>query len=118
MADKKLNWYKLADHIADIHFAPNNIAIAEVNGKKVCVGKFNDSLFAFALRCPHAGGFLSDGYIDALGNVVCPVHRYKYAMKNGRNVSGEGYYLKNWPVEERPDGLYVGMEAGGFFSWL
>jgi 3-phenylpropionate/trans-cinnamate dioxygenase ferredoxin subunit len=28
-------------------------------------------------------------------------------------VSGEGYYLKHWPVEQRDDGIYVGMEKGG-----
>jgi 3-phenylpropionate/trans-cinnamate dioxygenase ferredoxin subunit len=28
-------------------------------------------------------------------------------MKNGRNVTGEGYYLKYWPVEAREDGIYV-----------
>ena len=52
---------------------------------------------------------LADGYIDALGNIVCPLHRYKYNMENGRNVSGEGYYLKHWLVECREDGVYVGL---------
>ena len=59
------------------------------------------------------------GYIDAIGNVVCPLHRYKYDLKNGRNISGEGYYLKNWPVELRENGVFVGLEnSGGFFDWL
>ena len=62
---------------------------------------------------------MSDGYIDALGHVVCPMHRYNYDMKNGRNVSGEGYYLTHWPVEIREDGIYVGMETGNrLFGWF
>ena len=114
-----MSWYKIADHINELDFAENNIAIAEVNGKKICIGKFKDEVFAFAYKCPHAGGMLAEGYIDALGHIVCPVHRYKYDMKNGRNVSGEGYYLKHWPVEIRIDGLYVGMkEDGNLFGWL
>ena len=93
--------------------------MVEVNGKKICIAKFNDEVFAFAYKCPHAGGILADGYIDIGGNVVCPLHRYKYDMKNGRNVSGEGYYLKHWPVELREDGVYVGMEDdSGLFGWL
>lgn len=115
MSSKSLTWHKISDSIDEIVFAPNNIAIAEANGKRICIGRFNDQLFAFALKCPHAGGIMADGYIDALGNVVCPLHRYKYDMKNGRNVSGEGYYLKNWPVETREDGVYVGMEKSGLF---
>lgn len=118
MADEKYTWHKVADHIQEIVFATNNIAVAEANGKKICIGKFNEQVFAFAFKCPHAGGILADGYIDALGNVVCPLHRYKYNMKNGHNVSGEGYYLKHWPVELREDGIYVGMEKGGLFGWL
>ena len=111
MLEKKHNWHKIADHINELKFADNNIAIAQVNGKKICIGKYNKALFAFAYKCPHAGGVLADGYIDALGNIVCPLHRYKYNMQNGRNVSGEGYYLKHWPVEIREDSVYVGMEG-------
>jgi 3-phenylpropionate/trans-cinnamate dioxygenase ferredoxin subunit len=117
MTEKKITWHKIAEHITDLNFAGNNIATAELNGKKICIGKFKEALFAFAWKCPHAGGFLADGYIDALGNVVCPLHRYKYNMQNGRNVSGEGYYLKHWPVESREDGIYVGVESeGGFWN--
>ena len=76
----------------------------------MCIGKHQQQLFAFAFTCPHAGGILADGWIDALGNVVCPLHRYKYSMSNGRNITGEGYYLKHWPVEVRPAGIFVGIE--------
>ena len=114
----KTAWHKIADHRNELDFAENNIAIAEISGKKICIGKFNDHLFAFAFKCPHAGGFLSDGYIDPLGNIVCPIHRYKYSMSNGRNTSGEGYYLKHWNVEEREEGVYVEMEErSGFFRF-
>ena len=115
MADKSYNWHKIAETAEELYFNENNLATAEANGKKLCIGRFNESLFAFAYKCPHAGGYLSDGYIDALGNVVCPLHRYKFDMCNGRNVSGEGYYLKHWPVEIREDGIFVGMEKSSWF---
>lgn len=111
-----MTWYKIADHINELGFAANNIAAIKVNGKKLCIGTFNEQVFAFAYKCPHAGGIMADGYIDALGNVVCPLHRYKYDMKNGRNTSGEGYYLRHWPVETREDGVYVGMESSSLFG--
>ncbi|MEP6700124.1 MAG: Rieske 2Fe-2S domain-containing protein [Bacteroidota bacterium] len=110
MTEKKNSWHKIAGHINELDFATNNIAVLEIKGKKICIGKFKEAVFAFAYQCPHAGGLLADGYIDALGNVVCPLHRYKYSLQNGRNISGEGYYLKHWPVEFRDDGVYVGME--------
>jgi 3-phenylpropionate/trans-cinnamate dioxygenase ferredoxin subunit len=36
-------------------------------------------------------------------------------MKNGRNVSGEGYYLKHWPVVVQEDGVFVGLEKFSLF---
>ena len=113
MAEKKYTWYKIADHINELDFADNNIAVAELKGKKICIGRHQEAVFAFAYKCPHAGGILADGHIDALGNIVCPLHRYKFNMQNGRNVSGEGYYLKHWPVEQREDGVFAGFEEEG-----
>ncbi len=116
---KQYTWFKIADHINEIEFADNNISLIEVNGKRVCIASYKDEIFAFTNKCPHAGGMMSEGYIDALGNVVCPMHRYKYDMRNGRNTSGEGYYLTHWPIETREDGIYVGMETGsGLFGWF
>jgi nitrite reductase/ring-hydroxylating ferredoxin subunit len=122
MSVTNYTWHKIAEHINEIEFAVNNIGVVKVEGKKICIGRYgpkvNDSfgdsneseqVFAFAYKCPHAGGIMADGYIDALGNVVCPLHRYKYDMRNGRNVTGEGYYLKHWPIEQREDGVYIGM---------
>lgn len=112
-------WHKIADHINELDFAKNDIAVAELKGKKICIARYKDSVFAFAYKCPHAGGILADGHIDAMGNIVCPLHRYKYDLRNGRNVSGEGYYLKHWPVEIREEGVFVEMEEGaGLFGWL
>ena len=119
MAEKNYIWHKIADRINELEFADNNIAVTELQDKKICIGKYNEMAFAFAFKCPHAGGIMADGHIDALGNVVCPLHRYKYNLQNGRNVSGEGYYLKHWPVELRENGVFVGMEeSNGLFGWL
>ena len=97
--------FKIANHISELEFAENNIAVADVNGKKICVARFREQYFAFAYQCPHAGGILAEGHIDATGNVVCPVHRYKFSIINGYNSSGEGFFLKRWPVEIREDGV-------------
>jgi nitrite reductase/ring-hydroxylating ferredoxin subunit len=108
--EKKFVWHKIAEHINEIRFAENNIGVVEVAGKMICLAKYQDRVFAFAHKCPHASGFFIDGSIDAFGSVICPVHGYKYDIRNGRNVSGEGYYLKNWPVKIREDGVYLGLE--------
>jgi len=118
MTEKKIEWIKIADAVEELNFNNNNMTEMEADGKHICIARHNDGLFAFAYKCPHAGGYFTDGYIDAVGNVVCPVHRYKFCMKNGRNVSGEGYYLKHWPVEVRENGVFVGLEKNKLFGLL
>lgn len=104
-----LQWQKIAESIHELDFAASQIAVVETGGKKICIGRYNGQLYAFAYKCPHASGIMADGYIDALGNIVCPVHRYKFSLQNGRNTSGEGYYLKHWQVELREDGIYIAV---------
>lgn len=110
---KEYSWYKLEE--GQLPFTEKSISVMEVNGKKICCTLHEGRLFAFAYKCPHAGGIMADGAIDAAGNVVCPLHRYKFSLKNGYNSSGEGYYLKTYPIEQREDGPWLGMEKGGWF---
>lgn len=112
------NWIKIAESEAAIPFGPNNMAAVLADGKPLCIGRYKNDLFAFAPKCPHASGLFINGFIDAMGNVVCPLHRYKFCLRNGRNVSGEGYYLKHWPVQVKEDGVFVGLEKQSLFGLL
>jgi nitrite reductase/ring-hydroxylating ferredoxin subunit len=105
-------------HIGMVIWQPNNMCVVEAGGKKITLARKEGKLFAFAYKCPHASGIMADGVLDGAGNVVCPVHRYRFSLANGRNTSGEGYYLKTYAIEERPDGIYVGWEEKGLFGWL
>lgn len=117
MASNRNVGIKIAESVAEILFGPNNLAELEAAGKRICIAKYQNTLFAFASKCPHASGRFADGFVDALGNVVCPVHRYKFCLANGRNVSGEGYYLAHWPITVREDGVFVDLERPSL-SWL
>lgn len=118
MSSKNINWHKIAESIASIGFQLNDMCIIDVDGKKITLGKYNDSLFAFAHKCPHASGIMADGFIDALGNAVCPLHRYKFNLQNGRNSTGEGYYLKTYSTKQTEEGVFIGIEETGLFSFL
>jgi 3-phenylpropionate/trans-cinnamate dioxygenase ferredoxin subunit len=83
--------------------------VAEVGGRKLTLARHRDSIFAFAHLCPHASGVMADGWIDALGNVVCPLHKYRFELQRGRNVSGEGYRMKTYPIRLDEEGLHIGF---------
>ncbi len=109
-----LKWHKVAESVNEMSFGNNGIATVEAGGKTICIASFDGGWYGFAFKCPHASGIMANGNLDASGNVVCPLHRYKFSIKNGRNTSGEGYFLKTYPVEWRDDGLFVGLSTGIF----
>jgi 3-phenylpropionate/trans-cinnamate dioxygenase ferredoxin subunit len=108
------SWHKIADNICEINFDSNGLAEVDINDKTICLAQYNNQLFACTQKCPHAGGLLVDGHLDALGNLICPLHKYKFSLKNGRNVSGEGYYLKTFTIEVREDGIFVNIASSIF----
>ncbi len=118
MTEKKFTWHKLAESMEELSLPVSGLEEREVAGKRFCLILSKEQLYACAAKCPHAGGTMAEGYVDALGNIVCPVHRYKFSVEKGRNTSGEGYFLKTYPVEKREDGIYIGFETGGFLDWL
>ena len=101
------NWHKIAASISEINFNTHGLAEIDIHGKIICIAKHYDQLFACTQKCPHAGALLVNGHVDALGNLVCPLHKYKFSLKNGRNISGEGYFLKTFQIEEKADGVYI-----------
>ena len=82
---------------------------AIVDNKAIGMLKRGDDIFAFAATCPHAGAKFCDGWTDAQGGLVCPLHKYRFDVANGRNTSGEGYKLKTYPVEVRDGNIYIGL---------
>ena len=118
MTSKQYTWHKIADSKEELHFGENGMTEVKAGSKTICLAQYKEIISACAAQCPHAGGHLADGYIDALGNIVCPLHRYKFSLQNGRNVTGEGYFLKPFPVEIREDGIFIGIEEKkGLFGW-
>jgi 3-phenylpropionate/trans-cinnamate dioxygenase ferredoxin subunit len=113
----KYKWHKIAESESELNFASNNLLELEVAGKKICIAK-GTHLYACTAKCPHAGGIVADGFIDHSDIITCPLHRYKFSLQNGRNVSGEGYYLKTYPIQTSVQGVFIGIEETGLMSWL
>ena len=84
MSATTMNWFLITDAPTSLDWPQNQLLDMEVEGKKITLAKWKDGYFAFAQKCPHASGRMAHGYINPLGQVVCPLHRYAFDMKNGR----------------------------------
>ena len=86
-------------------------AVAELSeiplkeGKRVAWNDFDVALFnlgeeflAVDNQCPHRGGPLADGIV-AGSAVFCPLHNWKFNLKNGCALSGGPGKIKTYPVK-------------------
>jgi len=101
-------WFK-AEGFSPANMQEHTIVETVIADKRVALVKNKEGIFAFVATCPHAGAPFCDGWLDARGLLVCPLHKYRFDAASGRNVSGEGYKLKTYPLEIRNDEIYIGL---------
>jgi nitrite reductase/ring-hydroxylating ferredoxin subunit len=115
MAD--IVWEKVAEAVAEIAFNECGIATIELQNKKIGLAVVNDAYYAFQYQCPHANGKMVQGYITSKEEIVCPLHQYKFSLATGKNTSGEGYYLKTYPVLVNEEGVFIGTANKKWSFW-
>ena len=104
-----MQWVKIADSASPLVFNNENICEVLVQGRRVCLTKVNKELVAFSGICPHAGALLSEGYVDAKGQIVCPLHGFKFSLQTGKQSFGEPYLLKIFKIKEVGEEIFVGF---------
>jgi ferredoxin-nitrite reductase len=62
--------------------AEGSAKLLRSKGEEVAVFKSNGQLYGIQNICPHEGGQLCNGWIEG-GEVVCPLHGYKFDLKSG-----------------------------------
>ncbi len=103
---KKLTWYKVLNkdelpegRVKSVSAANRLFAVTHFEGKYCIMDN----------RCPHQGGPLGEGQIEN-GWLRCPWHGYDYHPCTGKPPDGFDDAVETFPVEEREDGIYVGLE--------
>jgi nitrite reductase/ring-hydroxylating ferredoxin subunit len=105
---KKYKWHKLGE--ADDFVVAEGIIMPIVAfEKQICITQHRGNYYAFQPKCPHAGASFEQGHITEDNCLVCPLHRFTFDIRNGRNVSGEGFHLVTYPIEVRESGVWVGV---------
>jgi nitrite reductase/ring-hydroxylating ferredoxin subunit len=56
--------------------------LVETGGQRIAIFNLGGSYYAIEDTCPHRGGPLSEGTVDA-GSVICPWHGSRFNVKTG-----------------------------------
>jgi nitrite reductase (NADH) small subunit len=75
----------------------------DVAGASLAVFRVGATCHALASRCPHAGGTLGHGWVED-GEAVCPLHRWRFRLTDGRCTTIRGEWVRAYPCEARDDG--------------
>lgn len=104
---KRRQWHRVAapDELADRQVKPVNPA-----GKLIALTRIGDRYGAIDGVCPHQGGPLAEGTIDG-GVLRCPWHGWGFDPLTGKDKDGRHADVAAYPVELRPDGIYVQVET-------
>jgi thiamine pyrophosphate-dependent acetolactate synthase large subunit-like protein/nitrite reductase/ring-hydroxylating ferredoxin subunit len=76
--------------------------------RNVCLTRQDGRVAALDNACPHQGGPLSEGSIEN-GWLRCPWHGWDFHPTTGKPPGGYDDGVATYPVEERPDGIYVAV---------
>jgi len=82
------------------------------NERQIAVFRFRDGrVFAIDNRCPHRNGPLSEGVVgidpaSGAEAVVCPLHGYKFSLRDGRGLETE-LHARIYRAEVRGGRVFV-----------
>ena len=109
----QLDWYKVAelDELAE-----DRVKTVTAGTRSVCLVHFQGQYAAMDNHCPHQGGPLGEGSIevgvDEACWIRCPWHGWDFDPLTGKPPGGhEDAGQEMFAVEERADGIYVGIEV-------
>lgn len=114
--EKEYDWHLIPRYKLG---AMNNGDVIGLNIEKnsIYLAKYSDEYFAGYSKCPHAGGDLTESRINPHGEIICPLHNYKFKLKNGQ-MDNQEYCITTYPIKSTIEGdLMIGFvkKKGWFF---
>ena len=100
-------WFKV---LAVDGLAENRVASVNCGRKTVCITRFQGKYGAMDNKCPHQGGPLGEGSIEN-GWLRCPWHGWDFHPLTGLSPGSHSDGVPLYEVEEKEDGIYVGIEG-------
>lgn len=108
----RYNWHKLdPPQEGKINTLEELVPVSiRIGDYRICVIKMEGEIYGVNNICPHAGAALHAGFVNKKGVITCPLHGYKFDVRNGKSADGHNYNLWTARFEQREDGWYAGIK--------
>ena len=106
-----MKWYKLFEDEAQLKAALGDQGrrMLRIGERRLCLVRHGDQFHAFDNLCPHNKHSLLEGQVNYLNEVVCPLHGYRYNLKDGLECEGRSGALAIHQIDFRTNGIFLGL---------
>jgi len=84
--------------------------VVEIKDHTVAIFRVGDDMYAVDNTCPHQGGPLGEGYLEAGGVVSCPWHGWTFDLKTGISPIDADLKIGCYKVEVEAGEIIITME--------
>lgn len=103
----ELVWHKVLNTADEL--PEGRVTTVTADHVSVCLTHYNNKICGLDNRCPHQGGPLGEGSIEN-GLLRCPWHGWDFDPHTGQSPGFHDDSIRTFPIDIRPDGVYVGIQ--------
>ncbi|MCO4763066.1 MAG: Rieske (2Fe-2S) protein [Myxococcales bacterium] len=81
------------------------------DGEQVLLIETNGKMYAVGAMCPHQYAPLIGGDVDDEAVLTCPLHGWRFSLKDGQDPDNPHSCVPTWPCGEDADGIWVDPEG-------
>lgn len=78
----------------------------KLGNREIGMVRIGAKIYGFSTFCPHRGASLIQGTIHA-GEVICPLHHFRFELQTGRAKAGDCPDLETFPCQLSEEGLKI-----------
>ena len=104
-----MNTFRFGDsqNTALLLFPERVIKAVHLNELEIAILRMGLEFYAFQSTCPHRGASLIQAHINANGEIICPLHQYRFELKTGVLKMGFCSDMKTFQTQLTDEGLLV-----------
>ena len=104
-----MKWIRIFDNLnTAISVIPHTASkLVIIGDQRICLSNINSQFYAIKDACPHSGQSLSQGKINYLNEIVCPLHGYRFSLKHGQEGDHKCKDAQTYRVKVADDGVFI-----------
>ncbi|MEO8474211.1 MAG: Rieske (2Fe-2S) protein [Chryseolinea sp.] len=106
-----MEWLKLfeSESEARARIKEHKPQLLIVNSKRICLSMHQGQFYAVQDACSHHGESLSKGIVNFMGEIVCPLHHYRFELSSGRATDSSCPDLITFDLKSNESGFFIGI---------